>query len=116
MAFPLGHANSPNCSSPLTTLREAGHILQAYIDYIFNMGLTFKEWLDNVIETVSLLESLGYIICLDKSKFIPSQVIRFLRFVIDSVLMKVYLTTEQKARIKKPVSVCQLIAGIPLDM
>ena len=54
---------------PLATLREAGHILRAYIDDIFNMGLTFKEFLDNVIETVSLLESLGFIIHPDKSKF-----------------------------------------------
>ena len=65
------------------------------------MGLTFKECLDNVIETVSLLESLGFIIHPDKSKFIPSRVMTFLGFVIDSVLMKVYLTAERNAKLKE---------------
>ena len=65
------------------------------------MGLTLKESLDNVIETASHLESLGFTIHPDKSKFIPSQVIAFLGFVIDSVLMKVYLTVERKAKLKE---------------
>ena len=65
------------------------------------MGLTLKESLDNVIETVSHLESLGFSIHPDKSKFIPSQVIAFLGFVIDSVLMKVYLTVERTAKLKE---------------
>ena len=55
---------------PLATLREAGHILGHTFMTFFNMGLTFKECLDNVIETVSLLESQGFIIHPDNSKFI----------------------------------------------
>ena len=43
--------------APLATLREAGHI-----DNIFNMGLTYDECMRNVIDTVNLLDSLGFTI------------------------------------------------------
>ena len=86
---------------PLATLREAGHILGAYIDDIFNMGMTSKECQNNVLETVHLLNSLGFNIHPDKSKFTPSQVLVFLGFVINSVSMKVSLTAERKGKIKE---------------
>ena len=39
---------------PLATLRGLGHILDAYIDNIFNMGKTFEECLNNVIDSYSV--------------------------------------------------------------
>ena len=55
----------------------------------------------NMINTVNLLDSLGFTIHPDKSKFIPSQVLIFLGFVISSVTMKVCLTDVRKVAIKK---------------
>ena len=99
VAFPGGQANSPNYSSLPWQPSERQAIYWGHT--LMTMGLTFKECLDKVIEPVSLLESLGFIIHPDKSKFIPSQVITFLGFVIDSVPMKVYLTVERKAELKE---------------
>ena len=48
------------------------------------MGLTYDECRRNVIDTVNLLDSLGFTIHPDKSKLIPSQVLIFLGFVINS--------------------------------
>ena len=56
----------------VAALQEAGHILGGYIDDIFNMGLTYNECMRNVIDTFNLLDSLGFTIHRDKSKFIPS--------------------------------------------
>ena len=107
----LAPENSLRYSNPLspppppptttTTLREAGHILGAYIDDIFNMGMTSKECQNNLLATVHLLNSLGFNIHPDKSKFTPSQVLVFLGFVINSVWMKVSLTAERKVKIKE---------------
>ena len=69
--------------APLATLLEAGHILGGYIDNIFNLGLTYNECMRNVIDTVNLLDSLGFTMHPEKSKFIPSQVLIFLGFVIN---------------------------------
>ena len=87
--------------APLATLRGAGHILGGYIDDIFNMGLTYDECMRNVIDTVNLLDSLGFTIHPEKSKFIPSLVLIFLGFVINSVKMKVCLTDVRKVAIKE---------------
>ena len=87
--------------APLATLREAGHILGGYIVDIFNMGLTYDECMRNVIDTVNLLDSLGFTIHPEKSKFIPSQVLIFPGFVINSVTMKVCLTDVRKVAIKE---------------
>ena len=50
-------------------------------------------------DTVTLLTKLGFNIHPDKSKFIPSQIATFIGFFINSVEMKVYLTTERKEKI-----------------
>ena len=51
---------------PLATLRGLGHILDACINDIFNMGKTFEECLNNVIESVTLSTKLGSNIHPDK--------------------------------------------------
>ena len=65
------------------------------------MGMTSKECQNNVLATVHQLNSLGFNIHPDKSKFTPSQVLVFLGFVINSVSMKVSLSAERKGKIKE---------------
>ena len=55
----------------------------------------------NVIDTVNLIDSLGFTIHPEKSTFIPSQVLIFLGFVINSVTLKVCLTDVRKVAIKE---------------
>ena len=47
---------------PLASLREIGHVISAYIDDIFNLGMTYQECQQNIADTINLLDSLGFII------------------------------------------------------
>ena len=52
---------------PIAILRLYGHIISIYIDDLINVGLTFDECVENVIGSIELLNSLGFIICPGKS-------------------------------------------------
>ena len=47
---------------PIATLRLGGHIIATYIDDLINVGLTFDECVKNVIASIKLLNSLGFVI------------------------------------------------------
>ena len=64
--------------------------------------MTYQECQQNIANTINLLDSLGFIIHPDKSKFIPSKEVTFLRFIINSETMTVKLTSEKKQKIKEP--------------
>ena len=53
----------------------------------------------NVLNTIEILRSLGFTIHPDKSKFIPTQCITFLGFILNSVQMTITLTLEKKEKI-----------------
>ena len=72
---------------PKATLRLDGHIIAIYIDDLINVRLTFDECVENVITSVKLLNSLGFIMHPDKSIFLPEQEITFLGFNIISQKM-----------------------------
>ena len=63
-------------------------------------GDTYKDCLDNVHETKLLLEGLGFHIHPKKSVFLPTQVITFLRFEINTVTMTISLTNAKKNEIR----------------
>ena len=79
----------------LAFLREIGHVISAYIDDIFNLGVTYQECQQNIASTINLLDSLGFIIHPDKSKFIPSKEVTCLGFIINSETTRVKLTSEE---------------------
>ena len=85
----------------LASLREIGHVISAYIDDIFNLGMTYQECQQNIADTINLLDSLGFIIHPDKSKFIPSKEVTCLGYVINSETMTVKLTADKKVKIKE---------------
>ena len=62
---------------PIATLRLYGHIIAIYIDDLINLGLRFDECLKNVITSMKLLNSLGFIIHPEKSIFLQKQEITF---------------------------------------
>ena len=65
---------------PIATLKLDGHTIAIYIDDLINVGLTFDECVENVIASIKLLNSLGFIIHPDKSILFPKQEITFLGF------------------------------------
>lgn len=88
---------------PMTALHRLGHIASNYIDDLILQGRTYTDCVQNVIDTVSQLDPLGFVIHPDKSVFIPTQVLVVLGFVINTVTMTIYLTTE-KGNFDRPMT------------
>lgn len=80
---------------PLAHLRLNKHIICGYIDDFYLQGKTQSDCVENVIDSLNMLDSLGFVIHPDKSNFVPTQVIVFLGFEINSVEMKVRLTSSK---------------------
>ena len=72
---------------PITTLHFEIVPLSDYIDEIFTKGDTFSIYEENIHKTMRLYNKLGFVINLKKSQIVPTQRIRILGFVIDSVKM-----------------------------
>ena len=104
-AFPNGLAICPRKFTKLfkpvySWLRNQGHLSVSYIDDSYLQGSTYEECLANVIDTIKLFDKLGFVIHPTKSVLQPTQTIKFLGFTLDSLYMKVCLTTERKESIK----------------
>ena len=82
------------------TLREEGHESVIYVDDSLLQGDTFQECLDNIMATLGMLQSLGFVIHPEKSVLYPTQTIIFLGFIINTVDMTVRLTDEKVDKIK----------------
>ena len=85
---------------PKCTLRLDGHIIAIYIDDLINVGLTFDECVENVVISIKLLNSLGFIIHPDQSIFLPKQEITFLGFNINPQKMEITFTDTKKETLK----------------
>lgn len=110
-AFPNGLSSCPRKFTKLfkpilATLRLEGHIIICYIDDLFLLGKSYNECVSTIIDTFTLLESLGFGIHPDKSVFIPTQRIVFLGYLIDSHSMTIRLTSD---KVEKLTSLIQNI-------
>ena len=74
--------------------------MSGYIDDFFTKGDTFSICEENIHKTMHLYDKLGFVINLKKSQIVPTQRIRILGFVIDSVKMIVTLTKEKTQKLK----------------
>ena len=106
--FPNGLAFCPRKFTKLlkpiySVLRRQGHISSPYIDDSYLQGSDYEDCVANIIATIQMFISLGFIIHPTKSILIPTQKLVFLGFVLDFVLMRVYLTPEKS---RKGISVC----------
>ena len=81
-------------------LREQGHSSVIHVDDFLLAGYTYEDCLDNVHETKLLLEGLGFHIHPKKPVFLPTQVITFLGFEINTVSITISLTNAKKNKIK----------------
>ena len=69
-------------------------------------GDDYEYCCSNVLNTIKILKSLGFTIHPDKSKFIPTQYIIYLEFILNSAQMTITLTLEKKGIILR---LCQAI-------
>ena len=74
------------------TLQQLGHLSSGYIDDSWLMGSDWNDHAKNVVDTVKLLDTLGFVVLSEKSVFIPAQKLVFLGFTPVSVSMQVSLT------------------------
>ena len=103
--MPNGLSNCPRYFTKLlkpvyATLRNKGHLSVAFIDDSCLIGSSYAECKENVMDTVKLFESLGFVVHYKKSVLEPCQKLKFLGFWIDSKLMKVTLTEEKVLKVK----------------
>ena len=104
--YPNGLAFCPRKFTKLmkpvfATVRQLGHLSSGYIDDSWLMGPVWDDCAKNVVDTVKLLDTLGFVVHPEKSVFIPTQKLVFLGFILDSVSMLVYLTPEKALKLKQ---------------
>lgn len=102
--LPFGLCTAPFVFTKLTKpvvhkLRSKGLISVIYLDDILLVGRSKEECFVNLQETRSLLESLGFILNLDKCQLKPSTSCKFLGFILNSKEMRVELTDQKRQSI-----------------
>ena len=80
---------------PIATLRINGYIVAIHIDDFINVGLIYQECVSNIMASIQLLDSLGFIIHPDKPSFMPKQNITFLAFNIFQEIRKYHLPKQE---------------------
>ena len=83
----------------LATLRVNGLYIIVYIDDLLLIGHSYEKCISTIIDTLILLDKLGFVIHPLKSLFVPVQKIIFLGFLINSHTMTICLTDEKKAKL-----------------
>ena len=81
-------------------LRKRGVRMILYLDDFLVLGSTYQEAQSHTALAVSLLESLGFTINREKSRLIPTQIITFLGFVIDSTVETLSLPQEKVVKVR----------------
>ena len=103
--FAMGLCEAPRKFTKLgktlfSHLRKWGHENAIYLDDSWLQSDTFLQCLDNVSDTVSLSDALGFTINFEKSHLIPTQRIEYLGCILDSLLMAVFLTPQKTRKIQ----------------
>ena len=81
------------------TLHSQSYLNVGYIDDSYLQGDSKTECRSNVLTSLNLFESLGFLINREKSVLQPCQKLEFLGFLLDSVNMKVFLTADKREKI-----------------
>ena len=109
--LPNGLSSAPRYFTKLLkpvygTLRSQGHLNVGYIDDSYLQGSSVSDCSQNIRATICLFENLGFVINKEKSVLQPCQKLVLLGFILDSILMRVYLTPDKTDRV---VSACQML-------
>lgn len=87
----------------LAYLRSNLFLNVSYLDDCWMMGNTFESCLANLKFTIKLFEALGIKINYKKSQLVPSQQVKFLGFIINSVDMKLTLPSAKKDNLMQKI-------------
>ena len=103
--FPNGLCEAPRKFTKLlkvvfSFLRKQGHVNLAYLDDSLMQGDEYADCQNNINDTAVLLDKCGFTVHPDKSVLIPTQVIVFLGFVLNSLNMTVRLTPQKAEKLK----------------
>ena len=85
-------------------MREKGHVSSPYIDDSILIGSGYDDCANNVVDTIRLMDSLGFVVHPDKAVLIPTQELVFLGFLLNSITMTVSLTQAKATKIQSAVS------------
>ncbi|KAK3106325.1 hypothetical protein FSP39_017740 [Pinctada imbricata] len=104
--LPMGLTSSPRVFTKLlkpvfAMLRQNGFNSVIYIDDTCLHGRTYEECNNNILNTVTMLDNLGFTVHPEKSVLKPVQEISFLGFLLDSTKMIVKLLPEKKQELKQ---------------
>lgn len=104
--LPFGLATAPRAFTKLLKpvlahLRKGGMRLIAYLDDLLIIGKSKKEAEKAYLQTKALLESLGFVVNLEKSQALGTQTIEFLGFIINSARMTFKLPQTKVQEIRK---------------
>ena len=83
---------------------QFGHTCLDYVDDSFYLEDSYLECEEATLHAVQLFISLGFKIHHEKSVVIPTQVLEFLGFILNSILMTVTLTNKKGDKI---LQLCQ---------
>ena len=86
---------------PFAHLRSMGHANSAYIDDSALLAQTVEDCQNNIRETITLMDDLGFTVHPEKSSFIPQQIITYLGFTLNSIDMTVRPTFEKIEKIQE---------------
>jgi len=113
--LPFGYSLAPRVFTkifkPITShLRRNGLRIVIFLDDILLTASSVQECKEHLTLLRKLIEDLGFVINEEKSRLKPDTRIHFLGFIIDSVLMKVFLPEN---KIQKIVSACENMLAKP---
>ena len=99
-ALIMGLTHSPRVFTKLlrpvfAKLQLKGLVSSAYIDDSCLQGSTYETCLQNIKDTVTLMDSLGLTVHPEKSVLVPTQQIIFLGFLLCSITMTIRLTPDR---------------------
>ena len=77
-----------------------GHLSVGYTDDSYLHGGNFALCVQNIVDTLMLFNSLGFVVHPEKSVSYPTQSLAFLGFVLDSLPMKISPTTQKTEKVK----------------
>ena len=109
-SLPMGLTSSPRIFTKVlkpvfSHLRsQFGHTCLGYIDDSFYLEDSYTECEEATLRAIQLFVSLGFKIHPEKSVIIPTQILEFLGFILNSILMSVTLTNKKAVKI---LQLCQ---------
>lgn len=107
-ALPFGLSVAPRVFTKVMKevigyLRSKGHKSVFYLDDILCIGDTYEQCLNNINETLKLLNCLGFVVNYDKSMLSPCQSCKFLGFEMNTHDLSISLPLDKRSKIAQLV-------------